>query len=163
QTQILFLDQSTMTVGPGSELTIDEFVFDPAAGTGKMAASLTRGVFRLVGGKLSKQDNAVSMQTPSATIGIRGGVVLVNAATGGNGGATIIPTEAMVADSGIAQAIQQGPIIVVQTQPPNVNTAVQLAQTQLQVTANQPPQLAANQTAQIGGGTGGTGGGGGTG
>ena len=78
QTQILFIDQSTMTVGPRSDMVIDEFVYDPNAGTGKLAASLTRGVFRFVGGKLSKQDNAVTMQTPSATIGIRGGLILVN-------------------------------------------------------------------------------------
>ncbi len=78
QTQILFIDQSTMTVGPRSDMVIDEFVYDPNAGTGKLAASLTRGVFRFVGGKLSKQDNAVTMQTPSATIGIRGGLILVD-------------------------------------------------------------------------------------
>jgi hypothetical protein len=30
QTQVLFVDQSTMTVGPNSDLLIDEFVFDPA-------------------------------------------------------------------------------------------------------------------------------------
>jgi hypothetical protein len=83
QTQILFIDQSTMSVGPSSDMVIDEFVYDPAAGTGKLAASLTRGVFRFVGGKLSKQDNAVTMQTPSATNGIRGGLVLVSLSGGG--------------------------------------------------------------------------------
>ena len=83
QTQVLFVDQSTMSVGPNADMVIDEFVYDPATGTGKLAANLTRGVFRFVGGKLSKQDNAVTMQTPAATIGIRGGVILVNLATGG--------------------------------------------------------------------------------
>jgi trimeric autotransporter adhesin len=83
QTQVLFVDQSTMTIGPQSDMVIDEFVYDPAAGTGKLAANLTRGVFRFVGGKLSKQENAVTMRTPSATIGIRGGVFLVNLGSGG--------------------------------------------------------------------------------
>jgi trimeric autotransporter adhesin len=78
QTQILFVDASTMTVGPNSNLVIDQFVYDPTAGTGKMAASLTRGVFRFVGGALSKGDNAVTFRTPAATIGIRGGVMLVD-------------------------------------------------------------------------------------
>ena len=58
-------------------MVVDQFVYDPNAGTGKLAASLGRGVFRFVGGKLSKQDNAVTMRTPTATIGIRGGVMLV--------------------------------------------------------------------------------------
>src|SRR5271167_389532 len=83
QTQVLFVDQSTMSLGPNADMVIDEFVYDPAAGTGKLAASLTRGVFRFVGGKLSKQENAVTMQTPSATIGIRGGVAFINLAASG--------------------------------------------------------------------------------
>src|SRR5262249_38556524 len=83
QTQVLFLDESTMSVGPNSDMVIDEFVYDPRAGTGKLAANLTRGVFCFVGGKLSKQDHAVTMQTPSATIGIRGGLILVNLSPAG--------------------------------------------------------------------------------
>src|ERR1700719_2239389 len=77
QTQVLFVDESSMSIGPNSDMVIDEFVYDPNAGTGKLAASLTRGVFRFVGGRLSKQDNAGTMQTPSATIWIRGGMILV--------------------------------------------------------------------------------------
>ncbi|HEU0154704.1 MAG TPA: FecR domain-containing protein [Stellaceae bacterium] len=78
QTQILFVDASTMTVGPNSNMVIDQFVYDPNTGAGKFAASLTKGVFRFVGGALSKHDNAVTVRTPTATIGIRGGVMLVN-------------------------------------------------------------------------------------
>ncbi len=84
QTQILFVDQSAMTVGPNSDMVIDQFVYDPNTGAGKLAANLTRGVFRFVGGKLSKQENAVTMTTPVATIGIRGGVILVNLAPNGS-------------------------------------------------------------------------------
>jgi trimeric autotransporter adhesin len=78
QTQILFVDASTLTVGPNSNMVIDQFVYDPNAGSGKLAASLTRGVFRFVGGTLSKGDNAVTFRTPVATIGIRGGIMLVD-------------------------------------------------------------------------------------
>jgi hypothetical protein len=73
QAQILFLDQSALSVGPSSDLVIDQFVYDPQAGTGKLAMSATRGVFRFVGGAISKRD-AVTLNTPSGTIGIRGGV-----------------------------------------------------------------------------------------
>ena len=84
QTQILFVDESTLSVGPNANMVIDQFVYDPNTGAGKFAASLTRGVFRFVGGKLSKQDNAVTMRTPTATIGIRGGVMLVDLAADGS-------------------------------------------------------------------------------
>src|SRR5579864_5166799 len=77
QTQILFLDQSTLTVGANADLTIDDFVFDPSTSTGKLAMSTTKGILRYVGGALSKNANAVSMVTPSGTLGIRGGVFLL--------------------------------------------------------------------------------------
>ena len=83
QTQILFVDELTLSVGPNANMVIDQFVYDPNASTGKLVASLTRGVFRFVGGKISKQDNAVSLRTPAATIGIRGGVMLVDLAPSG--------------------------------------------------------------------------------
>ena len=38
QTQVLFLDQSALTVGPNSQLVIDEFVYDPARGAAVIAA-----------------------------------------------------------------------------------------------------------------------------
>ncbi|MGA8380930.1 MAG: FecR domain-containing protein [Stellaceae bacterium] len=85
QTQVLFVDESTLSVGPNANMVIDRFVYDPNAGAGKLAASLTRGIFRFVGGKLSKQANGVSMRTPAATIGIRGGVMLVNVRPGCTG------------------------------------------------------------------------------
>jgi trimeric autotransporter adhesin len=76
QTQILFLDQSALTVGPNSEMVIDEFVYDPAQGAGRLAVSATKGVARFVGGALSKAAGQVRFQTPTATIGLRGGILL---------------------------------------------------------------------------------------
>lgn len=84
QTQVLFLDESSMSIGPNSDLTIDQFVYDPNSGTGKLAMSATRGVLRFVGGKLSKQENAVSVKTPTATIAVRGGAFLMNQAASGS-------------------------------------------------------------------------------
>ena len=37
--QLLFLDKTSMTIGPNSDLTIDEYVYDPSANTGKLAAN----------------------------------------------------------------------------------------------------------------------------
>lgn len=84
QTQILFVDESAMSIGPNSDMTIDEFVYDPKTGTGTEALSATRGVFRYVGGKLSKATTPVTIKTPVATIGIRGGVFLLDLDGKGN-------------------------------------------------------------------------------
>jgi hypothetical protein len=76
QAQILFLDQSSLMIGPNSTVVIDEFVYDPSTSKGSIAATLTQGSFRYIGGKLSKQGNA-TLKTPVATIGIRGSDVTV--------------------------------------------------------------------------------------
>ncbi|MCZ0951729.1 MAG: FecR domain-containing protein [Rhodospirillaceae bacterium] len=75
-TQILFRDGSHMTIGPNSDLVIDRFIFDPDTSTGEMAISLGRGVLRFVGGQLSK-DGTVTLATPVAVIGVRGGIAVV--------------------------------------------------------------------------------------
>jgi hypothetical protein len=76
QAQIVFLDQSALSVGPSSDLMIDRFVYDPQRGAGTLAMSATRGVFRFVGGAISKRGDAVTLNTPAGVIGIRGGVFL---------------------------------------------------------------------------------------
>ena len=62
--QILLRDGSTFTVGANSDLVIDEFVYDPQAGSGKLVASFGKGVARFVGGKLSKKPGGVTVKTP---------------------------------------------------------------------------------------------------
>ena len=79
--QLLFLDKTSMTIGPNSDLTIDEYVYDPNANTGKLAATLGKGALRFVGGQISHNGDA-EIKTASALIGIRGGVMM----TDGKGG-----------------------------------------------------------------------------
>ena len=40
--QILLLDETVFTVGPNSQLVIDEFVYDPNTDTGKLTANFDR-------------------------------------------------------------------------------------------------------------------------
>ena len=74
--QLIFLDKTTLNVGPNSDLVIDEFIYDPSRGAGQMAVSMTKGVLRFVGGNISHAGNA-SVKTPAATLGIRGGVATI--------------------------------------------------------------------------------------
>jgi hypothetical protein len=74
---LLFLDGSSLTVGPQARLTIDKFVYDPATKTGDLAVHVTQGVFRFVGGRISKT-RPVSVVTPSAALTIRGGIMLID-------------------------------------------------------------------------------------
>src|SRR5258708_23331389 len=72
---LVFLDGSALTVGPNARLTIDKFVYDPNTQKGELAINASKGVLRLVGGKISKT-NAITITTPSSTIGIRGGIAI---------------------------------------------------------------------------------------
>lgn len=77
QAQILFLDRSSLTLSANARVVIDRFVYDPDDGTGALAMNLSQGLMRFVGGALSKQNGQVTVVTPSATIGIRGGGTLI--------------------------------------------------------------------------------------
>jgi hypothetical protein len=78
--QVLFIDKTSMTVGPNSDVTIDEYVFDPKAGTGSLVATVGKGAMRFVGGLISHNGNA-EINTATAVLGIRGGVALLNGAS----------------------------------------------------------------------------------
>ncbi|MBS0549785.1 MAG: FecR domain-containing protein [Proteobacteria bacterium] len=74
---LVFLDGTALTVGPNAQLTIDKFVYDPSTKTGELAVNASKGVLRLVGGKISKT-RPITITTPSSTIGIRGGICVLD-------------------------------------------------------------------------------------
>ena len=83
--QVLLVDGSTFTVGPGSDLVIDKFVYNPKKGTGEITTTFSKGVMRYVGGKISKNEDAVKMKTPAGALAIRGGMFQVQINGGGKG------------------------------------------------------------------------------
>ncbi len=70
--QLLFVDQTTLLVGAKSEVKLDRFVYDPNRGNGNVVMSAGKGVFRFVSG--SQQSKSYQINTPVATIGVRGTV-----------------------------------------------------------------------------------------
>jgi hypothetical protein len=86
---VIFADRSTLTVGKGSEVTLDKFVYDPANGTGGLAIGLTQGALRFVGGKLSKSGD-VEVKTETATMTVRGGIALFYFPPGGGDGYAVL-------------------------------------------------------------------------
>ena len=74
--QVLLLDETVFTLGANSEIVIDEFVYDPKSGAGRLDAEVVEGVFRFVSGKIAKErPDDVELRLPSGTIGIRGTIV----------------------------------------------------------------------------------------
>ena len=75
--QVLFIDKTTLNVGPNSTLVIDRFVYNPATTKGELALSLGKGVLRVVGGVATHSEGA-TIRTPVAAIGLRGGIALIS-------------------------------------------------------------------------------------
>ncbi len=72
--QVLLLDQTVFTMGPNSDMVLDEFVYDPDTDKGKLSAGITKGIFRLVTGKTytPRDSEDLKVTLPVGTIGIRG-------------------------------------------------------------------------------------------
>lgn len=67
---ILFSDDTDLRLGSATTVTLDKFVYNTETNGGELVASMSRGVFRFITGKIQKQ--GVSLRTPTTHIGIRG-------------------------------------------------------------------------------------------
>ena len=71
--QILLLDETALTVGEKSELTIDDFIYDPETKVGKIISSIKLGTVRIITGEISKQNpDNLKVKVPTGSIGARG-------------------------------------------------------------------------------------------
>ena len=64
---LVFIDNSNLSVGPSSEVLLDQFVYDPIGSSGIVVSQATRGKFRIATGS---QDHRVN--TPYGTLGLLG-------------------------------------------------------------------------------------------
>ena len=88
-TKLIFLDETTLTLGPESSVVLDRFVYDPDPSKASLVMTATKGIFRFASGKLPK--NAYRLHTPAATIGIRGTVLeLAIEPAGGAAGQAVV-------------------------------------------------------------------------
>ncbi len=76
QLQILLMDETVFTIGANSSMIIDKFVYDPSTDAGKIEATVTKGVFRFITGRIAKQKpENMQVHLPVGTIGVRGTIV----------------------------------------------------------------------------------------
>jgi hypothetical protein len=71
--QVMLLDETVFTLGPNSDMVLDQYVYDPDTHEGTMAASISKGAFRFVSGRMSHESGKnMKVNMPSGTMGIRG-------------------------------------------------------------------------------------------
>ena len=107
-TQLIFKDETQLTIGPESEVTLDTFVYDSNPDKGRLVINQTVGTLRFVSGAFS--DKNYEVRTPTATIGIRGTAFTVVVAANG---ATTVSVEAGVVSvtnvAGVTQSVSVNP------------------------------------------------------
>ena len=70
--KIVFKDDTNVTVTESSTLVIDDFVYDPKSGAGKLGLKAAAGTVRYVSGAIAKDPKNVKINTPTAAIAVRG-------------------------------------------------------------------------------------------
>ena len=75
---VTFGDNSLLSIGPNSALSIDRFAFDSTTHQGAFETSLKSGTLAAISGKLAKQSpDAMKVRTPAALLGVRSTEFLV--------------------------------------------------------------------------------------
>jgi hypothetical protein len=75
---ITMRDNSLLSAGPNSVLSLDQFEFDSATSEGRFESRLQRGTLAVVSGRIAKvSPSAMTVRTPSAVLGVRGTEFLV--------------------------------------------------------------------------------------
>jgi hypothetical protein len=75
---LIFDDDTVVSLGPESEIQIESFLFKPVEKELSFIARMIQGTFSLISGKIAKlAPDKVKIETPDATLGVRGTKILV--------------------------------------------------------------------------------------
>lgn len=73
-------DNSLLSLGPNSVLSLDRYEFNPTTNQGRFDTSLQKGSVAVVSGRIAKQSpDAMTLRTPFAVLGVRGTEFVVSA------------------------------------------------------------------------------------
>ena len=77
---IMLRDNTSLTAGANTVLTLDKYAFNPTTHEGALQASLQKGSLAVISGKLPKASpDSVRFQTQSVTLGVRGTAFVIEA------------------------------------------------------------------------------------
>lgn len=75
---IVLNDETTVSLGSGSELTVIDFAFDPKEGRFGLVMRMMKGTFSYLAGLIAKlAPGTIQLQLPDATIAVRGTKLLI--------------------------------------------------------------------------------------
>lgn len=75
---VTLVDNTVLSLGPDSEFIFDEYQFEPAREELRLSARISRGTLNFMSGVIAKlKPEAVELETPTGTIGVREAHLLV--------------------------------------------------------------------------------------
>ena len=75
---ITLMDDTRVSLGPGSEVRLNSFLFTPAEGRLGLVLNFVRGMAVYVSGKIAKlAPDSIRLETPGAIVGVRGTTVAI--------------------------------------------------------------------------------------
>jgi len=135
---VIFVDDTVFSLDVDGRMVMDEMVYDPGTQTGTFNAMVVQGVFSFVSGQVAKTSpDGMVVNTPTATIGIRGSTVVGNAAAEGaqnkislvrdvdgnigeiivsNGAGTLVLNQAGASTTVFSASAAPGPMVVLSAQ-----------------------------------------------
>lgn len=91
--RIKFVDDTVVTVTESSSLVIDDFVYSPSTGSGRLGIKAASGTVRYVSGRIAHSNpNAVKINTPTAAIAVRGTDFVMSVSETGASMIILMPT-----------------------------------------------------------------------
>ena len=150
--EIEFADQSMFSLGGDGRMVLDEMIYDPAEQKGSMGLGVVSGTFSFISGQIAKTSpDAMTLETPVATIGIRG--TTIAGSVGGEGTENSISLladadghvgEAVISNAAGTVVISQAGATVTMTSlnqappPPVIRSPEEIANTYGNVVTNLP-------------------------
>ena len=78
---VTLADNSRLSIGPNTVMSLDKYAFDTTTYKGQMDASLKKGTIVVISGKLVKQTpGSMRIHTPASIMGVRGTKFIVHVA-----------------------------------------------------------------------------------
>src|ERR1700749_3098249 len=96
--EVKFVDGSVLTIGARTSVVVDDFVFNPPNASSHNYMSMTAGALRFVTGSMPKGGTVI--ETPTATLTLRGTAIRVGVSANGN-------TE-LIVDEGLVDTHSKG-------------------------------------------------------
>ena len=101
--RLVFLDNTNLSVGASSSVVLNQFVYSGGSGAQAVGVNLVRGAFRFTTGASDK--SAYKINTPVATIGVRGTVLDISSQGGQTRVTMVDNSEALVCSIASGQCL----------------------------------------------------------